>query len=427
MDRPPRFAFRHARFQIAIALSQGLGEMAGHRLRSAIAMLAIVLGVAAVLTTFALTEGVARMEWRTLQELGGVERFSIEPAPVPVEQEKLADISPGLTVDDVEAIRRECPSVKWVVPAHRISPGPIVEFGGKQSFEARVYGSGPDLFFVNRYQMADGRFLSDLDVAKKRPVCVLGNAIAERLGLRGEQAIGKRLMLNGVEFRVVGIHKPAVEFWKNRDVVIPYPAMQSIFEEGRMSESGERTPNRRIREIKGSATSPEAMQEAIRQMKLVLGRTHRGIEDFGFNTDQDWADAIGGRIRAIKISGLLIAGVSLLVGGIGVTNVMLAAIKQRVREIGVRRAIGARRGDVFVQILLETMLLAAAGGMLGIVVGYGLVWLLGMVAEGEIEPVILPNAIGISLAAAAVTGVLSGCFPAWKGSRLSPMEALRYE
>ncbi|HEY5893780.1 MAG TPA: ABC transporter permease [Chthoniobacterales bacterium] len=427
MAQSRQTAFGRARLQIAIALSQGLREMAGYRLRSAIAVLAIVLGVAAVLTTFALTEGVARKEWRMLQDIGGIERFSIVPAPVPVEQEELVDISPGLTSADVEAIRRECPSVRWIVPSHQIRPGPIVEYAEEQSWEARIYGSGPDLFYINRYELEHGRFLSDLDVSKKNRVCILGSAIAKRLGLTGKRAVRQKVMLNGVTFQVVGVLKPALEFWKNRDVVIPYPAMQSIFEEGQTNEAGEPAPNRRIREIKGSAVSPEAVQGAIRQMQLVLSRAHRGVEDFGFNTDQDWADAIGGRIRAIKISGLLIAGVSLLVGGIGVTNVMLAAIKQRVREIGVRRAIGARRGDVFVQIFLETMLLAAGGGILGIAVGYGLVWLLGAVTGGEIAPVILPGAVGISLAAAAVTGMFSGCFPAWKGSRLSPMEALHYE
>jgi putative ABC transport system permease protein len=155
--------------------------------------------------------------------------------------------------------------------------------------------------------------------------------------------------------------------------------------------------------------------------------THRGVDDFGFDTREDWFDQMEQRMRATRTSGGLIAVISLIVGGIGITNIMLASITERVREIGIRRAVGARARDIFLQIIIESVSIALMGGVLGVAVGIGLVQLLMVIAPGDSEPFISAGSVILSISFAAGAGILSGIYPAVQASRLDPIQALRYE
>ena len=155
--------------------------------------------------------------------------------------------------------------------------------------------------------------------------------------------------------------------------------------------------------------------------------THKGIEDFTFRTQEDWAEQINTFVHNARLSGGLIAGISLLVGGIGIMNIMLASISERVREIGIRKSVGASTADIFVQILVESVVIALLGGLAGLVTSFGLVYLLSSFSPTENAPIITITALAVAFSFSALVGVLAGIFPAVKAARLNPIQALRYE
>ena len=171
----------------------------------------------------------------------------------------------------------------------------------------------------------------------------------------------------------------------------------------------------------------DSLMPALQQMQNILTATHKGIEDFTFRTQEDWAENITTFIRNARLSGGMIAAISLLVGGIGIMNIMLASITERVREIGLRKAVGATTGAIFIQILVESVVLGVIGGLAGLVVSYGFVDLLAHLSPTGNSPVITPNAMIMAFAFSAVVGLIAGLIPAIKASKLDPIQALRYE
>jgi putative ABC transport system permease protein len=169
------------------------------------------------------------------------------------------------------------------------------------------------------------------------------------------------------------------------------------------------------------------LPEALQQARNVLMSTHKGIEDFTFRTQEEWAEAINTFVHNARLSGSLIAGISLLVGGIGIMNIMLASISERVREIGIRKSVGASTGDIFTQILVESVVIALLGGLVGLATSFALVNLISSFSPTENAPIITVGALAVAFSFSALVGVLAGIFPAVKAARLNPIQALRYE
>jgi putative ABC transport system permease protein len=155
--------------------------------------------------------------------------------------------------------------------------------------------------------------------------------------------------------------------------------------------------------------------------------THKGIEDFTFRTQEDWAEQIKTFVRNARLSGGLIAGISLLVGGIGIMNIMLASISERVREIGIRKSVGAATGDIFIQIIVESVVIAILGGLTGLATSFGLVHMISSFSPTDNAPIVTVTALGIAFGFSVLVGVLAGIFPAIKAAKLNPIQALRYD
>ncbi len=440
----------------------GLQEIREHKFRSFLTMLGVILGVASLLSMFALTAGIA-VSWRnTMEQLGGLERIGINDKQVSLEFADLAALSPGRTLADAEALRGIPHLISHVAP--EMQAGATLSAPDGATVSARVTGTWPDNFTVSQHAMAAGRFLTDLDLQRGARVVVLGDAKVAELwpDEHGTDAdfLGRSITINGRPFAVVGIlalyereqdrlrreaaargDKPPARLatggrgrgggrrdmfsWKNESVIVPLTTLYHEFRSGQAD-----TPplamakldylNFRVRDL-------TRFDETLGEVEKLLRGTRRGVDDYDFDTREDWFERMETSLRSTQLSGALIAGISLLVGGIGIANIMLASISQRVRELGVRLAVGARRRDVFLQILAESTAIGIIGGLLGLGAGVLLLDLLGRLAPLESPPVIEPSAVLISVGFASAVGVLSGLYPAWRASRLDPIAALRYE
>ena len=441
-----------------LSLLMGLKEIAAHKFRSGLTMLGIILGVASLLTTFALTAGIAHGMRDFMTQIGGVEKIDVSKQDPPEEQSSFAEISPGATVADAEIIRRRADLVNYVSPVSELGNAALTR--GNQTFRAVVYGCWPDFAYINKHEIATGRLLSQIDLDEARHVCLVGRTIVEKLwpGKKDYNAVGESVLINGRPFTIVGIFNfyereedrlrrergeppKGAQFsrsgnkrtggWdpfsrKNTSVQIPITTMFYDYKSANVVGTVDQGPNYKLDQLIFQVNDVARFQDAIDQTRTLLGVTHRGIDDFSFNTREEWFDNMERSIKSTRVSGGLIAFISLIVGGIGITNIMLASITERIREIGVRRAIGAKGRDIFLQIIVESSVIGICGGVLGLAASAGLMRLLATLTESENTPIVEPGAILISFSFAVAIGVLSGFYPAIKASRLDPIEALRY-
>jgi ABC-type antimicrobial peptide transport system permease subunit len=407
-------------------IRNGLREITGHPVRSLITMVGLVCGVASLIAMIGLVHGLLA-DWRAfLVETGGLEKVALADERPPQSQLHLAAISGGRTERDAIAIEHNVPGVTHVSPEYALDEygGTTVARGRRRSPDNLVYGVLPDVLVVNRYKLARGRFVTPLDGERARRVIVLGSAVAKALFAPSEDPLGQTVTIEGQPFKVIGLLQH-YEFMQGGRNVVSFKneaAMMPL--ETALKRFGHTEKltwlNFRVGDI-------DHLSEALSGVQNTLMFTHRGVLDFRFKTQEDRLNDYRATERRLQTSIGGVAGISLFIGGIVVMNIMLASAKERVREIGVRKSLGARRRDIFMQLMAEALTISALSGVLGVAAGAGLIHLLTWLLPDQPPPVLLPSAMLLGFAASLITGLLAGLYPAVTAARLDPIDALQYE
>ncbi|MGE0885665.1 MAG: ABC transporter permease [Blastocatellales bacterium] len=401
-----------------------------HKLRSFLTILGVVIGTTTVIVIAAFVSGIDSRVAKEIESFGtnSIYIFKFDPGfnfnPTAEERQRKP-----ISYEDAMAIRDECPSVVDVSPF--MSPvdflqGPMAErvkirYQNTEMVNATVQGTLPAYFRMGNTEVTEGRFFTEGEDSTRADVCVIGRDVANTL-FPTVNALDKEIMINGRNYRVIGVLKKRDLFLspsddpgnENKAVYIPYNTIRKIY------------PNVKENFVMAQA-APGKMEQAVDEIRQVLRRrrnvAYNQPDNFGVQTSEGIIQQFKAITGGVFLLMVAISSVGLLIGGIGVMNIMLVSVTERTKEIGVRKAIGARRRDIIVQFLIEAATLTGLGGLIGIFLGWGLAELIKLVM-----PTFVPLwAPVVGFVVSVGLGVSFGLWPAWKAARLDPIEALRYE
>jgi ABC-type antimicrobial peptide transport system permease subunit len=425
--------------RIRAAVINGLRELQANKVRSLLSMSGIILGVASLVAMVTVVQGMVGNFRQFVDAMGGIEKITVDKQALPKEQEHLAELSEGLTMRDVEQIKATIPIVRYVSPEARVGFEKLVWEG--REVNTMINGVTPDWLPVAKRWVdpTEGRFISDLDILHKTDVCVLGSSIAAELFPANVDPLGKVIRLKGKRFVVIGllnnIEAQGMEIrsasskgkggggmwrWRNSGVYIPISTATSKF-----------NGNDKLSGLGLQVASGDDLNHAVEQVERTLLQTHNGLKDFTLTTNEQTLEDFRKTEVAFKLSLGGVAGISLFVGGIGIMNVMLASINERIREIGVRKAVGARGSDLFLQFLSEAAVISVLGGLIGLAVSMGIVAIMNYVLMQAVPTGVVSKFDWIimlqGLSFSVVVGLIAGVYPAIRAASLDPIEALRHE
>lgn len=410
------------------SLQTALTNLRANKLRSALTMLGVIIGVGAVIIMVSIVEGARFQIVKEFERLGS-------KLIVVAYQPKMEDIRKGgrrlegLTMDDVRAIETQCDLVENV-SAEEMAGGNKVSYGPNEMEQAQVSGVQPAYMVVRNAIVARGRFILDEDLASWNKVCVIGDKVRSEL-FKAEDPIGRQIEVGRVNMTVVGVLEKkgssGPDGNADSNVLLPITTLQKRL-----------TGSEHVSTVFTQPRQAAMLEPAMDQIWQTLMRRHDNAPGFRVDSSENILKTIG---RILTIFSLVlgsIAGLSLLVGGIGIMNIMLVSVTERTREIGIRKAVGAKRKDILMQFLIEAATVSGAGGLAGIAAGAGISWIIHLVTKqflpgngpgGEAGlPFHLPAwAILGAFAFSALIGMFFGIYPAMRAASLQPVEALRHE
>jgi putative ABC transport system permease protein len=408
-------------------LKMGLASLFAHKLRSLLTMLGMIFGVGAVVAMLSITAG-AQKEMMSFIDQLGVNNIIIE-AREAVDQNELQTvraISPGLTFRDYRAISENVSGLVAITPRKRFKPQRVLPKTAQEP--PQLVGVLPNFVEINSLKLVAGRFFSEEENRASAPVCVLGESAKVNL-LGYDDAIGKYVKINDTWLQVVGVLTPqasgdadvegAQASNRNNLVIAPLNTVMRRFEDNTSFLKDE---------IDGIYMKVQPAVDSIETsnvVRAILSATHKDAGDFTVIVPAGLLEERRRTQSIFSIVMICIAGISLLVGGIGIMNIMLATVLERTREIGIRRAIGARQGDIVRQFLTEAVMISIMGGLIGIAFGFTLSRVIASVAGWS--TVVTTSSIVVAFGVSVFIGLLFGIYPAVQAAKLDPIEAIRYE
>jgi putative ABC transport system permease protein len=399
------------------SIEVALEGLIANKMRAALTMLGVIIGVGAVIAMLAIANGAKQQMMQRVQQMG------TNLLMVMAGQSRQGAVRGGfgsmdsLTLADSTAIAEKCPSVLATAPEVR---GNAQVKYRNQNTSTSITGVSSDYPSVRNYSVQQGRFISSREVKANVKVACIGPTTAQNL-FGDVSPVGKMISIKGSRFKVVGLMAPkGATGWNDPDDNIFVPittAMRRMF------------GTQYVRQISVQAKSMKLMDQASNEVSELLRKRHNitGSEEDDF-TVRNQAEIIEMANETSKVFTMLLAGiasVSLLVGGIGIMNIMLVSVTERTREIGIRKALGARRQDILLQFLIESLVLSLLGGITGVLFGVVGSWVVGYLTEWQVA--VSPQSVLLSFSFAALVGVFFGLYPARQASSLDPIEALRYE
>lgn len=396
-------------------------SLRANKMRSGLTMLGMIIGVAAVIAMVAVGAGANERIAAQIASIGSNLIMILPGSTTSGGLRSGFGGAPTLTMGDAKAIGKELSAVRYASPTIR-SSGPVVY--GNQNWSTIIQGVTPEFFGIREWAVTDGRIFGTEDVDASTKVALLGQTVYQNL-FGGENPVGKIVRIKKVPFTVVGVLEPKGQSPQGQDqddvVYVPITTGQKkLVGSARIGTVGV---------ILVQAVDADSIQQAEQQVRDLLRQRHRinrgQEEDFSVRNLSEMLAVAEASTRVMSLLLGAIASVSLLVGGIGIMNIMLVSVTERTREIGIRMAVGAREKDILLQFLIEAVVLALTGGAVGILTGVGGSALISYFAGWS--TVVLPSAIVTAFGFSAAVGIFFGFYPARKASRMDPIEALRYE
>ena len=399
----------------------GFDQIRTHKLRATLSILGILISVGSVTGIVSMGDGLRSTVMRQFEQMGGPSIIWIDPPNQWYRKGNRwvkREWEDYLTNQDVDLIRNASRNVKFAVPVIRMN-NPVQY--QKVSSDARIIATTERYQEVENFSVERGRFITSEDVANAAKVAVIGRELAGDL-YGSDDAVGKELRIGGTRYQVIGVVdvKRVFSTSKERYMAVPITTSQKRI-----------YGNDRVNQITVMADSPENAEEVARQIRYVIKRNHEHADDFRVRTGENEISQFNRVVTIMKMVAGGIAGISLIVGGIGIMNIMLVSVTERTREIGIRMAVGAKRRSILMQFILEAMVLCLFGGFLGIVlgigIGSGISFYVKSITKMPFESIVTPGLMAFAILYSAGIGLFFGVYPAWRASKMDPVEALRHE
>lgn len=394
--------------------------IAANKLRSFLTMLGIIIGVASVIAMMAIGQGSKKSIQANIAEMGSnmiMIRPGQDKGPGGAQQD--ASDMQTLKLKDYEALKEQAKYLSAISPSVN-SSGQFIN--GNNNTPSTIYGISPDYMQIRQQKVKDGEMFTDEEVRSSAKVCVIGKTVADNLFTNGEDPVGKVIRFNKIPFRVVGVleSKGYNSFGMDQDDVVlaPYTTVMKRI----LSVTY-------LQGINASAVTEDMTDLAIEDITTILRENHKlkasDDDNFTIRSQQEMAEMMNSTSDTMTVLLLVVACISLVVGGIGIMNIMYVSVTERTKEIGLRMSVGARGIDILNQFLIESVLLSVTGGLIGVIVGIGAAVGINVFAHWAIQ--IQPWSVLLSFAVCSATGIFFGWYPAKKAASLDPIEAIRYE